>query len=417
MSILLSSRRPEKDRVFDLEPLNSVDKQQPMEIGTFSRAEEVTGKLEFNDVDDKLMHSVMDADQEKIDEGKLLENAINQGMSAFTPDIMFEQMVRNYSIAKQIFGESMIRQLSGYDPEYVEKNMPIPEFRKELKKRMDEKVDILKKDKLVDKEGIITERGFELASLIMYVEELDNIVPKGMSGERYHKKFYVYGDRQDVKPFKKDDRYCDIAIRKSLKTAIRRGHDRIHIEDMRTFERSSKGECYIIYGLDASGSMKGKKVSTCKRAGVALAFNAIRERDKVGLIVFGTEVRESVMPTKDFTKLLKAITKVQAEAETDIAATIKKAVEMFPSEDVTKHLLLLTDALPTRGEEPEEAACEAASIASSAGITISIIGINLDEKGKELAEKLTAIGKGRLYTVKDLEDIGKIVLQDYYSVY
>ena len=417
MSTLLSSRKPSKVVAFSSQELKSLDKESPVDIENFSRAEEVQGKLEFNAVDDKLMHSVMENDQQKLDEGKLIENAINQGMSAFTPDAMFEQMVQNYSIAKQIFGESLIRQVSGYDPEYIEKNLPIPEFRNELKKRIEERVDQLKQDKLISKDGIIEEKGYELASLVMYVEELDNIVPKGLAGERYHKKYQVYGDRQDVKNFKKGDRYADIAIRKSIKTAVRRGHDRIHVEDLRSFERRSKGECYIIYGLDASGSMKGKKVSTCKRAGVALAFNAIREKDKVGLIVFGTEVRESVAPTKDFTKLLKAITKIQAEAETDIAVTIKKAVELFPSNDATKHLLLLTDALPTRGEKPEEDALEAASIASSAGITTSIIGINLDEKGKELADKLVAIGKGRLYAVKDLEDIDKIVLQDYYSVY
>ncbi|MBU0461225.1 MAG: VWA domain-containing protein [Nanoarchaeota archaeon] len=417
MSTLRSSRRPKRVVIFDRRDIKSLDKEKPVEISNFSRAEEITGKLEFNAVDDKLMHSVLENDQEKLNEGKIIEDAINQGISAFTPDKMFEQMVKNFSIAKQIFGESLIQQLSGYDPEYIERNINVPEFRKELKKRIEERVEKLMADKLVSKDGIITEKGIELASLVLYMEELDNIVPKGMTGERFHKKFYVYGDREDVKPFKKEHHYSDIALRKSIKTAIRRGHDKIHVEDLRSFERRSKGECYIIYALDASGSMKGKKVSTCKRAGIALAFNAIREKDNVGLIVFGTEVREIVLPTKDFTKLLTSITKVQAEAETDIAATIRKAVEMFPSENVTKHLLLLTDALPTRGDKPEEAALEAASLARSAGITISIIGINLDEKGKTLAEKLVAIGSGRLYAVKDLEEIGKIVLLDYYSVY
>ena len=33
--------------------------------------------------------------------------------------------------------------------------------------------------------------------------------------------------------------------------------------------------------------MKGPKIGACKRAGIALAYKAIEEKDKVGLIVFG----------------------------------------------------------------------------------------------------------------------------------
>lgn len=362
------------------------------------------------------MHSVLENDKQTIDEGKIIEDSLNRGIGAFTPDIMFEQITKNYTLAKQIFGESLIKQFSGYDPDYVEKNVGIPEFRKELKKKIEEKIDKLKKDNIIDKDGIITDKGIELASVILYVQELDNIVPKGIHGERFHKKSYIYGDKMDFKPYKKGDRYKDFALKNSIKTAIRRGHKQLEFCDLKTFERMSKGEVYIVYGLDASGSMKGDKISTCKRAGVALAFKAIQERDKVGLIVFGSEVISSIEPTLNFTRILKAITEIKATAETNLAATIMRSIEMMPSTDVTKHLLLLTDALPTKGEAPEKETLQAASSARSAGITISIIGINLDDRGKRLAEKIAGIGAGKLYIVKDLQEIDKIVLEDYYSV-
>jgi len=168
--------------------------------------------------------------------------------------------------------------------------------------------------------------------------------------------------------------------------------------------------------MDASGSMKGDKISTCKKAGVALAYKAIHEKDKVGLIVFGTDIKEAIAPTRDFGLLLKSITKIKAAAETDMASTIKKSVELFPSTKATKHLLLLTDALPTKGADPEKMTLEAASFARAHGITISLIGINLDNKGKKLAEKLIEIGDGKLYIVKDLKQLDKIVLEDYYAV-
>ena len=38
------------------------------------------------------------------------------------------------------------------------------------------------------------------------------------------------------------------------------------------------------------------------------------------------------------------------------------------------------------------------------------------KEGKNLAEKIVMLGKGRLYVVKNLENVDKIILEDYYSV-
>ena len=80
------------------------------------------------------------------------------------------------------------------------------------------------------------------------------------------------------------------------------------------------------------------------------------------------------------------------------------------------HLIILTDALPTVGKKPEEETLEAVSLARASGITVSILGIKLDEKGETLAKQITSMGDGRLYVVKNLENVDKIVLEDYYSV-
>ncbi|MBU0628202.1 MAG: VWA domain-containing protein [Nanoarchaeota archaeon] len=389
---------------------------EEIELKEQSSAEELAGKLSKQDEENKLMNSVMENDEQTIDDGKTIKEALNQGIGAFTPDLMFEQLVKNYSIAKQIYGPSLIRQLTTYDENYLSRNIKIPEFQKELKKKLGENIERLKDENLIQKDGTISDKGIELASLILYTEELDNLIPKGILGEKLHKKAFVYGDKEDTKNYKKGDRYRDIAIKKSLKLAIRRGHAKLNEKDLKTFEKQSKGQICLIYALDASGSMKGKKIETCKKAGIALAYKAIEEKDKVGLIVFGSEIKEFIEPTTDFRRLLTEITKIKASKETNISDTIKKAIEIFPSKEITKHLLLLTDALPTVGEEPEKDTLEAVSLARSNGITISLIGIQLDEQGKELAEKITALAEGKLYIVKDLEEIDKIVLEDYYGV-
>ena len=389
---------------------------EEIELKELSKAEQLTGKLQFQQLEDKFMHSVLENDKKTIDDGKLISNAINQGMSSFTPDLMFEQIVKSYSLAKQIYGDSIIRLVSGYEPDYIKKNVGIPEFQKELKDRIQQKIEDLKEQGFLQKDNSLSEKGIELASLVLYFEELNKIAPKGIIGEKISRKTFIYGEKENSRLYKKGDRYRDIALKRSVKLAVRRGRNYFNTKDLQVFEKQSKGQTYIIYALDASGSMKGKKIEACKKAGIALAYKAINEKDKVGLIVFGSEVKEFIEPTSDFTMLLKEITKIKASKETDIVSTLQKAIELFPSDKITKHLILITDALPTKGDEPEKSTLEEVSMARSKGVTISLIGINLDEKGKKLAEKIVELGEGRIYVIRNLENIDNVVLEDYYSV-
>lgn len=389
------------------------DKQQ--QIHEKEEIEELTGKLSFQKVEKKLMHSVLENDKETIEKGKLIRDCINQGLNSFTPDLVYQQLVKNYSMAKHIFGPSLLKLATGYSPDYIKKNINIPEFQKELRFRIEKNIERLKEQGLLEKDNEISEAGIELASLVIYFEELDKIMPKGILGQKIYKKASIYGSKEDVRNYKKDDRYKDIAIKRSAKLAIRRGHAELQEKDLMVYERQSRGQGYIVYALDASGSMKGAKIDACKRAGIALAYKAIDEKDKVGLIVFGSEIKTLVEPTRDFSFLIKSITSASASKETDLVATLKKSIELFPNENITKHLILITDALPTIGKEPEKETLQECSIARNKGITISLIGINLNEKGRKLAEKIVELGKGRLYIVKNIENIDQIVLEDYYE--
>jgi len=378
-------------------------------------AEELTGDTGKDPEKEGLMSSVLQNDKEVIDDGKLLEDSINQGLGAFTPDIMMAQMVQNYRHAKKLYGETILRALSGYDSDYIERNVGVPEFRKELEKKIKQKVEELTKKKLLDKQGNITDKGIELASIVLYASELDIIAPIGVHGERIHKEKHIYGGKGDTHLYKKGDRFKDFNVKRSIKTSLRRGHSELILDDVHVHERQAKGEVTIVYAIDASGSMKGSKIGTCKKAGVALAWKAIQNKDKVGIIVFGEEVIDRVLPTKDFGLLLKTLTKVRAAKETNIAESIEASIALFPRTG-TKHLIILTDALPTTGEKPEEVTLQAASKAASAKITISLVGINLDAEGKKLAERIVEIGEGKLYAVSSLDEVDKIVLMDYYSI-
>lgn len=370
---------------------------------------EKKGKLKPTD-EEKLMHSILEDDREKISDGKLLSESINQGIGSLTPELILDNLVKDYKLAKKLYGETIIRELTGYSPNYIEKNISIPEFRRELKRKVAEKINDLKEQGFLNKEGMITDKGLFLSSLVLYVEELNHLIPKGF-GERKSKKKDFYGDKEDYKYFK-NERYRNIAIKQSIKTALRRGHSELEKNDLKAYERKQEGHISIIYGIDASGSMKGEKLRIAKKAGIALSFKALEEKNKVGIVVFGSEVKDFLAPTRDFMLLLKKLSEIKASMETDISKGISKAIELFYKKD-TKHLVLLTDALPTKGEIPEKETLNAVSFARDNNVTISLIGINLDKHGLTLAKKIVEIGNGRLYIVKDLQEIDKIILEEY----
>lgn len=374
---------------------------------------EQKGKLKRQTDEEKLMHSILEDDKEKISDGRLISESVTQGIGSLTPDMIFQNLIKDYKLAKKLYGETIIRELTGYSPNYIEKNMNIPEFRRELQKKISEKIDGLKDEGLINKEGTITDKGLTLSALVLYVEELEHLTPKGF-GERQTKKKTSYGDREDYKNFK-DNRYRDLAIKQTIKTSLRRGHSEIIKADFMAYDRKSEGKISIIYGIDASGSMKGEKLKIAKKAGIALAFKAIQEKNKVGLVVFGSDIKEHISPTQDFMELLRRLSEIRASMETDISKSVSKAVELFPKHD-TKHLILLTDALPTKGLIPENETLQAVSKARSEKITISLVGINLDTKGLELARKITEIGQGKLYKVTDLDKVDKIILEDYAAI-
>lgn len=372
-------------------------------------------KAAKGDSDKGLLRQFLES-KEKQKDSKLIKEAVNQGIGAFVPDDIFENLVNNFSNAERLYGQTFLNLVSGYNFNYLKRNIKIPEFQRELKGKIENMIERLEEEELIDEEGQLTSKGEEVNSLIMYIEELENIVPKGILGEKLSKKVAHYGEKGDIKNFKKGDRYKDLSMRKSLKKAIKRGHKELMIEDLEVHERQAHGSFYVIYGLDASGSMKGKKIDMAKKAGVALAYKAIERKDKVGLVVFSKDIKEAVVPTEDFNLLMKKIAGIKAGKETDIVKMVQKASELFPRGDFTKHLLILTDALPTVGREPGAETLEAISIARAAGVTVSLVGINLDSKGEELAKKIVELGDGRLFVVKDVEELDKIVLEDYYSL-
>lgn len=374
-------------------------------------AEELSGKLASNPDEERLMRSVLEGDEEAMKDGKLIAESYDRAIGSFTPDLLFEQLVQSYQNAERLYGKTLLRELTSYTPDYLRKNLKIPEFRSTLRGRIEERIGSLKQEGIIDADGFPTDYAARLAAIVLYAEELESLMTKGIGKEELRERSH-YGEKDGIIPFRKG-RYRDVALRRSIKTALRRGHRTLQPGDLQAYERINKGRIQVIYAMDASGSMRGEKIRMAKRAGIALAFRAIEERNEAGLVIFSSDILEAVPPCRDFAQLLDILVRTRPSRETDVALTIEQACALFSRQECTKHLVILTDAIPTRGKDPVQETLRAASAARDQGITISIIGIGLEEEGERLARDVVEVGNGRLYRVADLGELDTVILEEY----
>ena len=326
--------------------------------------------------------------------------------------MLFGQLVHNYGFAEQLYGPKLLRLLTGEDPTALRKQLRLPELQRVLRSRIQDIFKELRKDGFLDKEYALVDSGYELATLSLYMDELKILEAKGL-GERLHQRRSHYGDKQETRLHHVGDRYADLALRRSIHLAVRRGHSSLLLEDLSVFDRQSHGSVSVILALDASGSMKGKKIAACKRAGVALAYHALESRDRVGLVVFGKDVSVAMPPTNDFSQFMRTLIHVRAKQETDIASTVRRALALFGSDTATKHLILVTDAVPTVGDDPQQETLQVIAEAAFAGITTSVIAIGPVGDHLTFARHMAELGGGRLGVLSHLDDLDALILEEY----
>ncbi len=361
------------------------------------------------------MHTVIQADSDGIDHGRTVREAANHNVGAFTPDMAFNKIVNNYREAERLMGDTLIRELTGYDTDYIERNANIPEFQRELKDQIKQNVDELQRENIVDDNYNVTPQGNSLAAYHLILEELDELEGEGWIGDKESQQRFHTGDVQGFKRYTSSQPYRDISTRRTLKVAARRARDSIKPADLRLQNRRSEGNAEIIFCVDVSGSMTGAKLSAAKKAAVALSYKASVSNDDVGVVFFANGVRSIAPLGSDLDRVAEELVGVKPGGETDLGRGLEQALSMLGSSSGDQHIFLLTDALQTKGEVPERAVLPVVEQATRRSVDITVLGLNLDENGVRLAETIVDRSDGDLYRVENAEDTDRVVIEAYES--
>jgi len=253
-------------------------------------------------------------------------------------------------------------------------------------------------------------------------------------------------DVKDVRKYRRGDSYKDIAIRESLRDAIRRGRTSVESDSLYVYEREPErrevvmqGDADVVVVLDLSGSMAyGDKLWYAKQAIVVMTIIAERYGNRVGVVGFrdlSTEVSELGLERN---QTISRVANLLPRGGTNIAAGIRRSIDLLVGEEKArkrefpdpsappgrkKQVILLTDGDATH-PKPKQFAAEyarrAARLAAKFGILISVVCIGREDDASEaghsynpeLAADIAEIGRGRLFFVRDMRDLSAVFVSE-----
>jgi Ca-activated chloride channel family protein len=175
----------------------------------------------------------------------------------------------------------------------------------------------------------------------------------------------------------------------------------------------------LIFVLDSSGSMKGKKIQQAREA-VRFITDHLDGRDHFSIIDFDDGVSlfadEIVAATpKNREKAHRFVESIEDSGGTNINEALLCALRMMPSGDRPNYILFLTDGLPTVGITQTAEILKNVSQANTAKSRLIVFGVGYDVN-TELLDKLTAENRGASVYVSETEDLEVAVSSTYEKI-
>ena len=175
----------------------------------------------------------------------------------------------------------------------------------------------------------------------------------------------------------------------------------------------------IVFVVDRSGSMSGKKIEQAKGA-MRFVLNNLREGDTFNIIAYDSAVesfRPELQRYNDDTRreALSFVEGLYAGGSTDIDRALQTALAMIQDHRRPSYVLFLTDGLPTAGERREPAIVENARKNNKVSARIFSFGIGYDVNAR-LLDRLVRANHGISEYVGPNEDIEAAVSRFYAKV-
>ena len=152
----------------------------------------------------------------------------------------------------------------------------------------------------------------------------------------------------------------------------------------------------VILVLDASGSMKGEKMTSAVEVGKTF-LTTVPAGIKVGLVTFNSRDIAVIPPTLDFNVLSEALSAVKPEGNTSLYDGILSAIDSIESGS-TARIVVLTDGDDTASKSIP---AEVVSAITSSKVSLDVVTVGDATKEIDVLQEFSQAGGGRLLQTKD----------------
>lgn len=230
------------------------------------------------------------------------------------------------------------------------------------------------------------------------VEEYVNYFDQGYPAPPAHQAFGIYLDGAPS-PFTQTERY----------QMLRVGVQGYQVPD------EERKDAALTFVIDVSGSMDmDNRLGLVKRS-LELLVEQLRPRDRVSIVVYGSEARVVLEPTSgaDKGQILEAIYSLQPEGATNAEAGIRLGYQMamhaYNPEGINR-VILCSDGVANVGETGPDAILEEIRHYVEEGVTLTTVGFGMDNYNDTLMEQLADDGDGFYSYVDDLREARRLFL-------
>lgn len=170
----------------------------------------------------------------------------------------------------------------------------------------------------------------------------------------------------------------------------------------------------LTFVVDVSGSMdQENRLGLVKRA-LGLLVAELREDDRVGLVVFGSEARTILEPKTDRSAIREAIERLRAEGSTNAEAGLSLGYDVARRayrSDANNRLILCSDGVANVGNTGPQSILKRIGTETRHGIDLSTVGFGMGNYNDVLMERLADKGDGRYAYVDTIEEADRIFVQ------
>ena len=175
----------------------------------------------------------------------------------------------------------------------------------------------------------------------------------------------------------------------------------------------------VIFVLDRSGSMAGKKLEQSKSA-LEFVLQNLNEGDLFNIIAYDDRIQNYKPELQRYSKdsrneALQFVNSIQSGGGTNINDALKGAMEIAGQPGRPAYVLFLTDGLPTAGETTEKRIADNIKLANTGKARLFAFGVGYDVNAR-LLDRLSGNGGGISEYVKPEENIEAKVASFYNSI-